>query len=130
MSTPAVETVTAIQRPEPPLDLNEPETDVWIETVNALPAEWWSAANLPLLAQYCRHVVGARRIAMLLDQEFAAEDISLGNIKELTALQAKHTAALKALAASMRLSQQASYSARGAAGAKGRQTALPRPWEG
>ncbi|MEM1344347.1 MAG: hypothetical protein AAGI34_07170 [Pseudomonadota bacterium] len=129
MSTPAVETVTAIQRPEPPLDLNEMETDVWIAVVNDAPANWWNAATLPMLAQYCRHVVGASRISILIDQAYAAEEIDLGLIKELTNLQSKHTASIKACLASMRLSQQSSYSARGAAGAKARHTTVERPWQ-
>lgn len=120
--------VSAHERPEPPLDLTEAEADVWIGVVDSLPADWWLAANLPLLAQYCRHVVGARLVAALIERLGASDEVDVEALVKLSAVQAKHTAAMKALAASMRLSQQASYSARGAAGAKGKQPTGDRPW--
>lgn len=133
MATPSA--VARTERPAPPLDLTEAESDVWVEVVDSLPADWWSGANLPLLAQYCRHVVGARRVAMLIDQAYAAAGgddapvLDLDRLAKLTAMQAQHSARLKALAASMRLAQQSSYSARGAAGAKAKPAAtVDRPW--
>lgn len=118
-----------IKRAEPPLDLTPAETDVWVETVNAMPADWFPRETWPLLRQWCRHTVTAHRVAQLIDQASAAEEIDLAEMKELLGMQARETVALKSMASAMRLSQQASYSARGAAGTKGRRTMVDRPWE-
>jgi len=121
--------VAVIARPDAPLDLTPEETDVWCETVDAMPADWFPRETFPLLRQWCRHTVTARRVSQLIDAATAREDVEIGELKELLAMQAKETAALKALGASMRLSQQASYSARGAGGEKGRRATVKRPWE-
>lgn len=121
--------VAVVRRPDAPLDLSSEEGDVWTEIVDAMPADWFPRETWPLLRQYCRHTVTARRVSQLIDQASAREDLDLAEFKELLALQAKETSALKAMAASMRLSQQASYSARGAGGEKSRRSTVKRPWE-
>ena len=121
--------VAVVQRPAAPLDLTPEETDVWTETVDAMPADWFPRETWPLLRQWCRHTVTARRVSQLIDAECAREEVDLGALDKLHKMQAKETAALKAMAASMRLSQQASYSARGAGGEKGRRATAKRPWE-
>jgi hypothetical protein len=121
--------VTTIRRPDAPLDLTEQETDVWRETVEAMPADWFPRETWPLLRQWCRHTMTARRVAQLIDAECAREELDMAALDKLHQMQSRETAALKALAASMRLSQQASYSARGAGGEKSRRTTAPRPWE-
>ena len=82
-----------------------------------------------MLKQWCRHTVTARRVSQMIDTASARDPLDVAEMKELLGMQAKETAALKALAASMRLSQQASYSARGAGGEKSRRTAMKRPWD-
>lgn len=121
--------VSVIRRPEAPLDLTPEESDVWLETVEAMPADWFPRETFPLLRQWCRHTVTARRVSQMIDTAAAREELNVGEMKELLGMQAKETAALKALGASMRLSQQASYSARGAGGEKGRRSPMKRPWE-
>lgn len=124
-----VQTMQVIRRPEAPLDLTAEESDVWLETVDAMPADWFPRETFPLLRQWCRHTVTARRVSRMIDTAAAREELNVGEMKELLGMQAKETAALKALGASMRLSQQASYSARGAGGEKGRRSSMKRPWE-
>lgn len=121
--------VAVVQRPAAPLDLTPEETDVWTETVEALPADWFPSETWPLLRQWCRHTVTARRVAQLIDAESARDELDIGTLDKLQQMQARETAALKAMAAAMRLSQQASYSARGAGGEKGRRATAKRPWE-
>ena len=121
--------VAVMSRPDAPLDLSPEESDVWCEVVDAMPADWFPRETWPLLKQYCRHTVTARRVAQLIDQASAREDLDIAEMKELLAMQAKETSSLKAMAASMRLSQQASYSARGAGGEKSRRSTVKRPWE-
>ena len=42
---------------EPPESLSEAESRVWRAVVGAKPVDWFTDENLPLLSDYCRHVV-------------------------------------------------------------------------
>jgi hypothetical protein len=57
----------SLKRPDPPYDLREHESDVWRATVGAVAADHFCPANYPLLEQYCRHVVAARRVDKLIE---------------------------------------------------------------
>jgi hypothetical protein len=118
-----------VRRPAAPLDLTPEESDVWTQTVEAMPADWFPAETWPLLTQWCRHVVQARRVSQLHDAECARDEVDIAALDKLQQMQARQTASLKAMAAAMRLSQQASYSARGAGGEKSRRQTAKRPWE-
>jgi hypothetical protein len=121
--------LTIVQRPEAPLDLTPDETDEWHAVVDALPADWFPRETWPLLAQFCRHTVAARRIAQLIDAEMSKTDMPIMFLKELLTMQRGETAALKALAASMRLSQQSTWNAKSGDTAKSKRT-VKRLWEG
>ena len=121
--------VALIERPEPPLDLTPAQSDEWVTITSALPADWFSPENHPLLAQYCRHIVNARHIAQLIDQECSGNEMDVKLYLDLLAAQHKQTTALKALAASMRLAQQAKYDTKNAAVAQKRAGTVKRPWE-
>lgn len=121
--------VGVVQRPDAPLDLTPEQSEVWNRVVDAMPADWFSPENHPLLSQYCRHVVDARRIAQLIDQECARSDLDVGEYDRLLKMQHQQSSALKALAASMRLAQQAKYNAQSAATADKRGKTVRRPWE-
>ena len=95
-----------VSRPDAPLDLTPEETVEWQAIVDAMPAEWFQRETWPLLAQYCRHTVAARRVAQLIDAEMAQVEINVPTLYKLLAAQSRETAALKAMAASMRLAQQ------------------------
>jgi hypothetical protein len=126
---PDAEVLSVVRRPDAPLDLTPEEAEVWAETVDAMPADWFPRETWPLLRQFCRHTITARRVSQLIDAASSREAVDVIELRDLMAMQAKETAALKALSASMRLSQQASYSARGAGGEKSRRTPVKRPWE-
>ena len=121
--------VALIERPEPPLDLTPAQSDEWTTITSALPADWFSPENYPLLAQYCRHIVNARHTAQLIDQECSGNEMDGKLYLDLLAAQHKQTTALKALAASMRLAQQARYDTKNAAVAQKRAGTVKRPWE-
>src|SRR5690348_16093975 len=55
-----------ISRPPPPSELTVEQRREWLSVVNRLPAEWFQPETFPLLSQYCRHVVSARRVAELI----------------------------------------------------------------
>lgn len=121
--------VALVERPEPPLDLNPDESDVWRDTVEGLPADWFRPETFPLLRQWCRHTVSARRVAQLLDAAMSRDEIDVGELKDLLAMQARETASLKAMAASMRISQQATIHAEKAGTSKAKVGTVKRPWE-
>ena len=116
-------------RPAPPLELTAEQADVWQSIVDSMPADWFSTENHPLLIQYVRHTIEARRLAQLIDQECAREELSVGMYVELLKAQRAETTALKVLAASMRLAQQAKYGPRAASTASKRGGTTRRPWE-
>jgi hypothetical protein len=126
----AVGAVALVRRPDAPVELTPEQTEEWERMVDALPADWFTAETHPLLAQWCRHVVMARRVSQMIETATQGPELNVCEIRDLLAMQTKETAALKALGASMRVSQQASYSARGAAGEKGRSGTMKRPWQG
>lgn len=122
--------VTLIERPAAPLDLTPEQAEEWQAIVDALPADWFQRENFPLLVQYCRHVVEGRRLAQLIDIVCAPEDMQIGQYLELLKAQRQETAALKTLAASMRLAQQAKYNAQSAGTAGKKRGTVKRPWDG
>ncbi len=121
--------VEVIDRPDAPLNLTPEETDEWVATVEAMPADWFSRETWPLLAQWCRHTVTARRVSQMIDHAMAREEIDSAEVKDLLGMQAKETASLKALASSMRLSQQASYTDKAAGTKKNNRPKVKRLWD-
>ena len=120
--------VTLVNRPDAPLDLTPEETAEWVEIAEAMPADWFTRETHGLLKQYCRHIIAARRVAQLIDQEMAREDMEVAALDRLLQMQARETSAIKAMAASMRVSQQASYTTK-AAGTSKNNRVVKRPWE-
>ena len=121
--------LSVITRPDAPLDLSPEEGDEWHAIVDSMPADWFPRETWPLLAQYCRHSISARRIAAMADAEMAKPEMDLGTLKDLFNLQRGETAALKAMAASMRLSQQSTWNAKSGDTAKAKRT-VKRLWDG
>jgi hypothetical protein len=54
--------VERMPRPEPAADLSDAEAAVWRDVTASLPAEWFRPKQIPLLTQYCWHVVAADQI--------------------------------------------------------------------
>lgn len=121
-------TVSILRRPDAPLELTPEETEEWAAIVDTMPADWFTRETHGLLKQYCRHVIMARRVAQLIDTEMSRDEIDYGALDKLGQMQARETSSIKAMAASMRISQQASYTAKSAATGKNNRTAK-RPWE-
>lgn len=132
--------VETIRRPEPPRDLTDEEAVEWRAVVNRLPADWFPAETLPMLGQYCRHTVAARRVAGMLEQldkevaqtikdGAAAGEAVLGTAKMLDRLlkmQERESRCIASLATKMRISQQTTYDK---SRKKGAVNAPRKPWE-
>lgn len=98
-----------MDRPRAPHDLTDEETEFWAAIVESLPADWFTASTLPLLTQYCRHSVQARRIAELVERAAGQPDFELADYDRLLKMQQRESAALASLATKMRISQQSTY---------------------
>jgi hypothetical protein len=122
-------TVTAHVRPEPPYDLFDEQADVFRSIVNSLPADWFSAGSVPILAQLCKHVVASRRIAELVAQEERSETYDWSRHDEFLKAQGRESMAIQRLSTALRLTNQSRYTPTHAATEAGSVTAGRKPWE-
>jgi len=114
-----------VRRPVPPDELTEEQSDEWVSVVDRLPADWFPRETHGLLAQYCRHVVAARRVAQLIADHEAGEGFDVEVYDRLLKMQEREGRALSSLATRMRLSQQATYDEK-----KKKPVQTRKPWEG
>lgn len=120
-------TIERLERPVAPHDLVDEEVEVWASVVGSMPADWFKPENMPLLTQYCRHVVRARHIAEWIEQATGIPgQLSVKDYDRLLRMQVRESATMGSLAAKMRISQSAIRNDRGndRKGAVGK-----RPWE-
>lgn len=98
--------LAAIRRPDPPSELTDEQAHEWRSVVNRLPAEWFPRETHGMLAQYCRHVVAARRVAQLIADLESNENFSVEDYDRLLKMQEREGRAISSLATRMRISQQ------------------------
>lgn len=116
--------IETVERPDAPYDLTDEQTEEWWAVVNRLPADWFPRETHGVLSQYCRHVVAARRVAQLVAACEAEADMDLDQYDKLLKMQEREGRALSSLATRLRITQQATVSAK----AK-KPSAVKRPWE-
>lgn len=117
--------IEAIERPRPPIELNDEQAFEWVAVVNRLPADWFGRETQGLLSQYCRHVVAARRVASLIAAAEADPECSIKDYDRLLKMQEREGRAISSLATKMRLSQQTTYDK-----SKKKPGQTRKPWEG
>ena len=93
-------------RPHAPDDLTVEQSEEWHAIVNTMPADHFMRGNYPLLAQLCRHIVAARRVAHLVGRVANEKVLDLKDLSALLQLQAAESASITRLSRSMRLTQQ------------------------
>jgi hypothetical protein len=96
-----------IQRPDAPYDLTDEQAEEWRAIVSTMGPGHFMRGNHPLLAQLCRHIVNARRLAQLIEQCAKEKDFDRKEFGILLQLEATESAAIMRLSRSMRLTQQA-----------------------
>ena len=96
-----------IQRPDAPYDLTDEQAEEWRAIVSTMDPGHFMRGNYPLLAQLCRHIVNARRLAQLIEQCAKEKDFDRKEFGILLQLEATESAAIMRLSRSMRLTQQA-----------------------
>lgn len=132
-----------VGRPEPLPELTPEQAEEWRSVVNRLPADWFPRETWAMLAQYCRHVVSANRIAQMIRTIEVGPQHAGGNVvnlrgddeddegfclkdyDKLLAMQEREGRALSSLATRMRLTQQATYHPEKSKGKGG----MKKPWE-
>lgn len=117
--------IETIERQRPPHELHDEEVEVWAAVVSVQPADWFDASNVPLLTQYCRHVIQAKRLAQLIERATSDPALSVGDYDKLLKMQDRESKAISSLATKMRISQQATTNHRG----NKKPTAARKPWE-
>lgn len=111
-------------RPEPPGELTDEQATEWRLVVDRLPADWFARENYPLLAQYCRHTVSARRVAQLIARLEESSDFDVDTYDKLLKMQEREGRALSSLATRMRLTQHSTYDPK-----KKKSAIANKPWE-
>lgn len=118
--------VEAVERLKAPDDLVDEEVEVWAAVVDTMPADWFTPATVPLLKQYCRHSVQAKRIAEMIERATSDPQLNITDWDRLLKMQERESRTLSSLAVKMRISQSATRNDRG-----NRNTRPTRkPWEG
>lgn len=117
--------VETISRPDAPYDLTDEQSAEWWAVVERMPADWFPRETHGMLAQYCRHVVAARRVAQLIAHAERAKALDIGEYDQLLKMQEREGRAISSLATRMRISQQATVRAEQARKPK----QVEKPWE-
>lgn len=95
------------ERPPAPYELSDDEAArEWDAIVATMPADHFMKANHPLLVQYCRHIVAARRLDQLIASVMKSKKFDAREYAHLLQLQNAESQAIQRLARSMRLTQQ------------------------
>jgi hypothetical protein len=118
--------VEIVERIKPPHDLNDEETEIWSAVVSAEAADWFSPSSAPVLAQFCRHAVHARRIAELLERATSDPMLTVDDYDKLLHMQDRESKAIASLAVKMRIVQQSTTNHRG----NKRPSPVIKPWDG
>ena len=103
--------VETVRRPDPPSELTEEQAEEWRAVVMRLPADWFPRETHGMLAQYCRHVVSARRCAQLVAKIEGAKKFDLDAYDKALKMQEREGRAISSLATRMRISQQSTVRA-------------------
>lgn len=116
--------ISPVERPRAPRELTAEQATEWREVVNHMPADWFPREAHSLLAQYCRHVVAARRVAQLIDAAEGADEFDVEEYDRLLKMQEREGRALSSLATRMRITQQATYDK-----TRKKPKQVSKPWE-
>jgi hypothetical protein len=125
LSIAAPSRLETIERPAPPDELTDEQASEWRAVVERMPADWFPRETWPLLIQYCRHVVTAKRVQQLVENLQAEDDFDLAAWEKALKIQRQESGIIAALSTKMRLSQQTSYDKSKKKGSAGRS----KPWE-
>lgn len=119
--------IEVVERPKPPIELNDEQRSEWVAIVNAHAADRFTRGQIAMLAAHCRHVVAQRRIGQMVDQLVDGDrPFDMDEYDRLLKMQERESRCLASLAVRLGFAYSTAYEKRppkgGAAGAK-------PPWE-
>ena len=120
------------QRLAAPVHLSDAEREVWIELVNDQPADAFTVAHIPLIEQYCRHVIQSRLLSdemLNFDRAWLSDDDGLKRYDRLLAMHEREGRAASSLATRLRITRQATVHPVTAGRAESKVARKPKPWE-
>lgn len=120
--------IEAIQRPEAPAELTDEMAHEWRAIVNRMPADWFPAETQPLLIQYCKHMIRARRLCQLINDMEGSPDFDAVEYRDLLQAERTQSVTMGTLATRMRLSQQSAFDAKKTRKAPFRSQSEDVPW--
>ena len=135
-----------IQPPDPPPELGDAEQAIWRGITGKMPPGWFSADNVPMLKELCRHIRHADELAADLEvvrealaaikERITADPALLEQTLELTKsrinLMRAHgyqSERIGNLSTKLRLTNQSRYEAIKADRERRDVPTMPRPWE-
>lgn len=127
-----VDGVTCAKRQECPVHLTDAARAVWVQLVNDQPADAFSAKDVPLLEQYCRHVVQGRVLADQIDNfdgAWLADDDGLKRYDRLLAAHEREGRAASSLATRLRITRQAVSHPETVGTANRKNSGTRKPWQ-
>ncbi len=97
--------ITIEPRPTAPTEISDEMASEWDAIVARMPGGWLTREQQPLLVQYVRHILTARRLHQLINQMETdpADEFDEARWLRLQRAQAVQSGALMALACKMRL---------------------------
>lgn len=106
----ALEAVESIPvRPDPPLELDERQTEIWLEVTSGLPVEWFGEETFALLTAYCIHMGRFRSFSLAADN-LLAEGALAPSVNMAKAAEVESRAAMSA-ATKLRITKQSTVRA-------------------
>ncbi len=107
-SAASMSVVTAMPaRPNPSKYLVGEERVIWSQVVGSHPGGWITKDAMPVLVQYCKHVVRSLRVSQLIEELEQSEEFEVDRWSKLLDIQEKQTRTILACARSMRITHQA-----------------------
>jgi hypothetical protein len=118
-------TSVELRRVRPPDDLTPEQSQEFEHVVSTMPS-WFVPANVAMLAQYARHVVMARRIALLVEAMISGEVEDIRGFAKLQRAQIAESKIIHQLMTAMRMTPQSIQPSRTVSPKRLRQ--VPSPW--
>jgi len=113
------------KRPDPWPDLTDEQKSEWREIVNSLPADWFTKGTQATLAQLCRLITRARRLAQLIEKIEAQDEIDVKEYRDMIRSELETSKTIVSLSTKMRITQQSTYDK-----SKKKPRQMQNPWEG
>lgn len=114
------------RRLEPAEGLSAAQAEIWRGIIETKPADWFTADNGPLLAEYVRAVDMCNLLALQIEAAITGGEPS--ELKAVLDMRDKESKRVASLATKLRLTNQSRYTPQAAATANKNTGATAKPW--